>query len=404
MISGSIGRVGRIGCVVWAGVVVGGLLGAPGDGRAQSRLALAFEEAWRLSDSDPAYLVGVPAGATRDDDGNVYLLDRQQQTVWVFDPDGALLRRIGRPGEGPGDIADDPRSLAWSPTGELLVLERSPARILRFTPDGRFVDRQVCPGGDRRSLGWELRTCGSGLVLKRSGIDRDARSTTNHFSLVKLDPAGSRQLATYETKSIRKDRQRIELDEIEDYFLRAWDVAPDGHVYAAEHYDRYEITVFDPSGGIGSIRIPYEHNRRPREEIERLRAARTPRRDPACRTCPEVSVHVAPFDPDVVDLRVGPGGDLHVLTSRGAYDAPSGAFQEWDVLDPRTESVREIVRVELDADPRADRVFWLADDEVLVCRGWYDTVMTVTGRRGRSSHAATEGIDIVLSRGHLERR
>ena len=47
-------------------------------------------------------IAGDIADLIRDAEGNFYLPDWQQHTVWVVDPQGKLIREIGQPGRGPG--------------------------------------------------------------------------------------------------------------------------------------------------------------------------------------------------------------------------------------------------------------------------------------------------------------
>lgn len=47
---------------------------------------------------------GSPGAVALDDDGNVYVGDYQQQTVFVLSQNGSLIRTIGAGGEGPGEF------------------------------------------------------------------------------------------------------------------------------------------------------------------------------------------------------------------------------------------------------------------------------------------------------------
>ena len=50
-------------------------------------------------------IVGQIADLTRDAEGNFYLPDWQQHTIWVTNPQGKLIRRIGQEGSGPGELS-----------------------------------------------------------------------------------------------------------------------------------------------------------------------------------------------------------------------------------------------------------------------------------------------------------
>ena len=82
-------------------------------------------------------IVGQIADMTRDAEGNFYLPDWQQHTVWVTDPKGKLIRRIGQEGSGPGELAN-PLSVSL-PDDRLLVLDSGNTRIAAFTKEGTHL-------------------------------------------------------------------------------------------------------------------------------------------------------------------------------------------------------------------------------------------------------------------------
>ena len=82
-----------------------------------------------------------------DDEGRIYVLDRGNHRVQVFDPDGELLVTFGAEGQGPGELAR-PVSLAIA-GDRILVSDGQNGRVSEFTLDGEhIVDRPL----DRRQL------------------------------------------------------------------------------------------------------------------------------------------------------------------------------------------------------------------------------------------------------------
>lgn len=69
-----------------------------------------------------------------DAEGRVYVLDSQASEVRVFAPDGGYLRTLGRPGEGPGELAG-PVGFDWGPGGALWVMDSQNARYTAFDPE-----------------------------------------------------------------------------------------------------------------------------------------------------------------------------------------------------------------------------------------------------------------------------
>jgi DNA-binding beta-propeller fold protein YncE len=83
-----------------------------------------------------------PTGLARDAAaGLVFVADTHAHDVKVFDDDGALVRTIGRRGEGPGEL-NYPTHLAIA-GGELLVTDSMNSRIQAFAPDGRPLERRI---------------------------------------------------------------------------------------------------------------------------------------------------------------------------------------------------------------------------------------------------------------------
>ena len=79
-------------------------------------------------------IVGQIADLTRDAEGNFYLPDWQQHTVWVTDPQGKIIRRIGQEGSGPGEMSR-PQNVAVF-TDRIAVLDKDNFRVATFDIDG----------------------------------------------------------------------------------------------------------------------------------------------------------------------------------------------------------------------------------------------------------------------------
>ncbi|MDE2848519.1 MAG: 6-bladed beta-propeller [Gemmatimonadota bacterium] len=115
-------------------------------------LAIGLIPAWTTTSSAQKYtiekvreipidlgdeVVGLIADLARDVEGNFYMPDWQQHTVWVTDPKGKLIRRIGQEGSGPGELSR-PRSISVL-EDRIVVLDRDNARISVFTKDGESM-------------------------------------------------------------------------------------------------------------------------------------------------------------------------------------------------------------------------------------------------------------------------
>lgn len=97
-------------------------------------------------DDGPGMIEATYVQGWTDDVGRIYIAGEQVAHIQVFRPDGEFLRRIGRRGEGPGEL-QHASSLAMRPDGAFSVLDRQRGVILTFDADGTLR-------GEVRSRGW----------------------------------------------------------------------------------------------------------------------------------------------------------------------------------------------------------------------------------------------------------
>jgi hypothetical protein len=114
-----------------------------------TRPAWTSETAWRLEgdlrlgtagDARPAEQFTEIRAILTDSTGAIYVLDGQAQEVRVFRPDGTFSRRIGRRGQGPGELWGA-AGLNLGPDGRLWVWDPGQAGYSVFQLDGTFVTR-----------------------------------------------------------------------------------------------------------------------------------------------------------------------------------------------------------------------------------------------------------------------
>ena len=105
-----------------------------------ARLTLELEQTFG-ADADPVEaILGQPFSlyATVDASGNVYVLDGQAGELVKFDAEGGVVWRVGRKGEGPGEL-DNPAGIAMRDNGALVITNRNRSRINQWDADGNFV-------------------------------------------------------------------------------------------------------------------------------------------------------------------------------------------------------------------------------------------------------------------------
>ena len=80
-----------------------------------------------------------PTNAATAPDGNIYVSDGYGNArVHKFAPDGSLLFSWGSPGDGPGQFVV-PHSVCIDPEGRVFVADRMNSRIQVFDPQGAFI-------------------------------------------------------------------------------------------------------------------------------------------------------------------------------------------------------------------------------------------------------------------------
>ena len=112
---------------------------------------LEFDPAGKLLKSFGSGMFVFPHGIWIDKGGNIWLTDGQGvegkgHQVFKFSPDGKVLMTLGKAGvagDGP-DTFNQPNAVAIAPNGDIFVSDghnvgRGNARVLKFSPDGKFL-------------------------------------------------------------------------------------------------------------------------------------------------------------------------------------------------------------------------------------------------------------------------
>jgi hypothetical protein len=184
-----------------------------------------------------------------DQANRVWVFDYQSNRLFLFDSAGALVRRIGRQGAGPGEFASGSGLTVLGDTG-LAVWDPRNARISFFTASGDFRTSWPTPGGFFTSNGL-LTDASNALYLKRPVTPPREGDILGRMGLVRLKEGGAFgdsllpvdlpvQRETYVSVSPSGNSRSASSSSFAPNYY--WDWHPGGHFVAA-HGGRFEIIV-----------------------------------------------------------------------------------------------------------------------------------------------------------------
>lgn len=143
----------------------------PGGPGVDRHLAVEVREIYRIGGFDAPAWVDLTriAAMVFDTDGNLMVLDGMRRDVLVVDSVGDFVRRLGGPGEGPGEF-QAPTGMAVLDDGDLTVFDAGAFRITRFSPQGDLrLTRPVDVGVAGFPLGPTLRPLGGEVIAEVLG-------------------------------------------------------------------------------------------------------------------------------------------------------------------------------------------------------------------------------------------
>lgn len=127
----------------------------------KGKLNLKLVRIWGGGDEkDERIFFATPTNMVIDKNNLVYICDRHDHCVKVFKSNGEYVRKIGRKGQGPGDLLG-PGKVALAPNGDLLVFEYGGFRLQRFSPEG--YSKSIIK--INKSIGWAGITSKNELAL-----------------------------------------------------------------------------------------------------------------------------------------------------------------------------------------------------------------------------------------------
>ena len=210
-------------------------------------------------------LFGSIASVCEDGEANFCVLDRLDQKIFKFSPDGRPLATFGQKGQGPGDF-QSPGQIVFTRQGELAVLEDL-FYISFLKPDGTFIRRLDLNGklglgfiGPDRFYAWDWRPEGRQQLMvdaKNNILSTFHTQARDLFSVNLPDGTGRAVMFNYNN----------------DIYVPQFLYAHGGHLSTVGISDKYEIVLLDESGqAIASIRRelkPQKFSAKEKDYLER---------------------------------------------------------------------------------------------------------------------------------------
>lgn len=350
--------------------------------------SMKLEQLWQVrGDEAEDFLFGVLIQIASDDQGNIFVLDRQLYQVMVFSPSGEYLRAIGRQGEGPGEF-NRPSDLFMTADGNVAVLQGMPGKIVLMTTEGEPMGNHPVP--EPEDGGMQMfssgQPAGDQLVLSAERFSRREDGMSISSALIGIDKTG-KQVATYFSQEDKRDFANLSFDEKK---MRrnaiTWSAAGDGRVYASDNFDAYHIKVYKADGTLERVvEREYTSRKRSAEEIE----DNTPRvmiRHGNQSQTPDVKA--SPTDRDIQRIYPREDGTVWVLSSHGAFDAPDGAIATFDVYDNEGRFTRQVT-LEGEGDYKSDG-FHFVKDRLYVVTGLRSAQRAMFGGGGEDEDESEE--------------
>lgn len=341
---------------------------------APAQRAVDLKEAWRLGgDDDEDVLLGMVTAGALGPDGNTYLVDRQMAQVLVVAPDGALVRTLGRQGEGPGEF-NNPHTLFFLPDGRLAVVQGFPSRVTTLKLDGTPAG-EIKVGGEAVEGGFnfmrELRVGGGKLVgvRGRGTFNQETGKSTQVSIMSVMDLAGKDQVKLFE-RSRENDLQRRVFDEAAEFSeLNTWNVSKDGIVYSAPEREAWAINARGLDGAVRStFRRPFTPRKRTAEDKAELTDGMVVivngRRQ-------EIESKALDTDPAIERINVAADGRLFVTNCLQSRERlPAGVAARYDVVTPDGKFVEELSLRVPGFDNQQDVVLFLDGRTFLVVKNF----------------------------------
>ncbi len=300
-------------------------------------------------EGNPDYQFGQIGFMAVDSQDRLYVLDAQAQEIRVFSPEGEFLQRIGRPGEGPGELRG--AIYVVMGTGDtLFVPDTQNQRLNRFTTDGTALTSVRMSIEDGLPAVFQSTDAGVIAVQIRPLSLPNRPAPDSMDVIVRLESSGSlgdtlMRFPSGQTLNLGGATPEINLYSAEP----AWQLRNDGKILFGVN-DQYRVSLYGADGALERI-ITKPFQREPVSQRDKdailgfmegmWRDAGVP---PALLQQLRTMVHFGEFFPAFSAIQSGLEGTTwiqHVQSAAALSDEELEDFNliedsgapEWDVFD-----------------------------------------------------------------------
>jgi hypothetical protein len=155
-----------------------------------AEMTLVPELSIGVLEGEDEYILGEPGALAVNDEGVIYVLDKQVPVVRTYGADGAHLGDVGREGGGPGEYRR-PEAMNLLPDGRLLVRDPGNGGVVVFTPDGEHEARWPLPSGGGWSTSEKLHVDTAGNAYTSILLDIQADIVDWEYGFARYDGTGT---------------------------------------------------------------------------------------------------------------------------------------------------------------------------------------------------------------------
>jgi len=195
-------------------------------------------------EGDENYMFSQPRDIDADAQGNIYVLDSEEQTIKKYNPQGKHVKNISRAGQGPGEF-EYPRCLCISEPGNIYVADLFERKIEVFNLEGEY-QRAI----DAKNLDKISVTRNEELIIGARYPEKGKKDEIQYFYKVgTYDRQKDEILEFYSQKQMRTARVSDGTFTFEYPIFVRWDINSQNHIVIATA-NKYEMNVFTPEGGL----------------------------------------------------------------------------------------------------------------------------------------------------------